>query len=197
MSDQIIVENCSPTLAGLKTGNLFSCEYNSKKEVRDYLRRLNVLLCKKGIRIVPVKYYEKRVVLYLYRPNLLHRDLNNGIAKDVIETLGYDSENTEYCVACLARRMKENATHDNFPHEVGFFLGYPPEDVVGFMKHNAKECKCVGCWKVYGDVESANKKFAVYKKCTKRFLYRYKEGASLEQLTVKVTYKNGVRLCSL
>ena len=184
MSDQIIVENCSPTLAGLKTGNLFSCEYKTKKEVRDYLRRLNMLLCKKGIRIVPVKYYEKRVVLYLYRPSLLHRDLNNGIAKDVIETLGYNAENTEYCVACLARRMKENATQDNFPHEVGFFLGYPPEDVVGFMKHNAKECKCVGCWKVYGDVESANKKFAAYKKCTNRFLCRYKEGASLEQLTV-------------
>jgi len=75
----------------------------------------------KGIRIVPVKYYEKRVVLYLYRPNLLHRDLNNGIAKDIIETLGYDSENTDYCVACLARRMKENVARDSFPHEVGFF----------------------------------------------------------------------------
>jgi len=69
--------------------------------------------------------------------------LNNGIAKDIIETLGYDSENTDYCVACLARRMKENVARDSFPHEVGFFLGYPPEDVVGFMKHNAKECKCV------------------------------------------------------
>ena len=25
MSNEILVENCAPTLAGLKTGNLFSC----------------------------------------------------------------------------------------------------------------------------------------------------------------------------
>ena len=31
MSDEIIVSHCSPTLAGIKTANIFSAEYESKK----------------------------------------------------------------------------------------------------------------------------------------------------------------------
>ncbi|MBP0060806.1 MAG: DUF3793 family protein [Eubacterium sp.] len=41
-------------------------------------------------------------------------------------------------------------------------LGYPAEDVQGFIENETKECKCVGCWKVYGDVEQAQKKFEQY-----------------------------------
>ena len=31
-----------------------------------------------------------------------------------------------------------------FPHEVGLFLGYPPEDVKGFIDHRANNFKCAG-----------------------------------------------------
>ena len=41
-------------------------------------------------------------------------------------------------------------------------LGYPAEDVQGFIENETKECKCVGCWNVYGDVEQAQKKFELY-----------------------------------
>lgn len=33
MSEEVIVKYCSPTLAGIKTGSLFSCSYDSKNEV--------------------------------------------------------------------------------------------------------------------------------------------------------------------
>lgn len=42
-----------------------------------------------------------------------------------------------------------------FPHEVGLFLSYPPEDVKGFIDHRANDFKCAGLWKVYGDEEKA------------------------------------------
>ena len=45
-----------------------------------------------------------------------------------------------------------------FPHEIGLFLGYPPEDVQGFLENRL--CKCVGCWKVYGDEQAAQNGFA-------------------------------------
>ena len=31
-----------------------------------------------------------------------------------------------------------------FPHEVGLFLSYPPEDVKGFIDHRANDFKCAG-----------------------------------------------------
>ena len=41
-------------------------------------------------------------------------------------------------------------------------LGYPAEDVQGFIENETKEGKCVGCLKVYGDVEQAQKEFEQY-----------------------------------
>ena len=33
MSDEMIIEYCSPTLAGIKTGNLFTCNYDDKNQL--------------------------------------------------------------------------------------------------------------------------------------------------------------------
>ena len=35
--ERYLVENCSPTLASLKTGNLFSYKYDSLEEVEFYV----------------------------------------------------------------------------------------------------------------------------------------------------------------
>ena len=59
-------------------------------------------------------------------------------------------------MACLIRRLREN---DEFPHEIGLFLGYPIEDVVGFIRYAGKGCKLSGLWKVYGDAEAASRLF--------------------------------------
>ena len=70
----------------------------------------------------------------------------------------------------------------DFPHEVGLFLGYPAEDVRGFIENRAAGCKCVGCWKVYGDVNAAKMRFASFEKCTRDNCGRLRRGCTLEQL---------------
>ena len=85
------------------------------------------------------------------------------------------------CLRELTRRLREG---EEFPHEIGLFLGYPPEDVAGFMTHRGKNCKCVGCWKVYGDEYAARRRFAAYQSCTANYCRRRAGGASLEGLTV-------------
>ena len=52
-----------------------------------------------------------------------------------------------------------------FPHEIGLFLGYPPEDVEGFRLHRGRDYKLCGCWKVYSDVEGARQCFRRYDRC--------------------------------
>ena len=39
MSEELIVRHCSPTLAGIKTGSLFSSEYSSEDEVKIYVSK--------------------------------------------------------------------------------------------------------------------------------------------------------------
>ena len=39
-----------------------------------------------------------------------------------------------------------------FPHEIGVFLGYPLDDVKGFIKNEGKKYLMIGYWKVYSDL---------------------------------------------
>lgn len=181
MSEEMLIQHCSPTLAGMKTGNLFTCPYETEGELRQTLRFWNGALACKGVRILPLRCHGGRALIYLYRPARLSRDLQNEAARRLLRERGYRSEAPDQCVVLLGKRIRENG---EFPHEIGLFLGYPPEDVSGFIENRAERCKCVGCWKVYGDVEAAQKIFARYKKCTQVYLDQYARGKSVERLTV-------------
>lgn len=182
MSEEFPVRNCAPTLAGLKTANLFSCPCTGPQELVQSLRQLNGRLSGKGLRIVPLRFSQGRALIYLYRPGRLQSDMADSRASRMLRQLGYDPENTGRCLAELSRRLR---ACEEFPHEIGLFLGYPPEDVQGFIEHRARECKCVGCWKVYGDEQAARRKFAQYKKCTRVYCDQWKKGRNIEQLAVK------------
>ena len=182
MSDELVVSQCAPTLAGLKTANMFSAEYESREEVTAELRRLNAVLVPRGLRIVPMRYMQSRVLLYLYRPEALRRDLADSAAQDILRECGYGKcSRAESCLSCLIGRLRNNA---DFPHEVGLFLGYPPEDVRGFIENRAANAKCTGVWKVYGDERQALQTFAKYKKCTQVYCERWQSGSGLDKLAV-------------
>lgn len=151
--------------------------------MRDCLRVWNKKLQQKGIRVLPLNFKDDKALIYLYRPDRLKKDLEDKCALSLLRRFGYRVEDPELCVKELIWRMKQQ---EGFPHEIGLFIGYPPEDVSGFIDNKAKECKCVGCWKVYGDVEKAQKTFALYKKCTNVYSAQYAKGKSLEQLAVAI-----------
>jgi len=88
------------------------------------------------------------------------------------------------CIENLQERLRSSS---DFPHEIGLFLGYPLEDVRGFIENAGQNCKCTGCWKVYCNECETVKLFMKYKKCkdiyTKLFENR---GRSVWELTVAV-----------
>ena len=181
MSEELLVRHCSPTLAGMTTGSMFTCSYTNITELREYLRRLNQMLVKKGLRVLPLRIQQSRALIYVYRPHRLKKDLCHHIAEKLLRERDYNLNSTNTCVLELMKRLKEC---EEFPHEIGLFLGYPPEDVDGFITNKASDCKCVGTWKVYGDVASAQRTFAKYKKCTDVYCTQYACGRSIERLTV-------------
>lgn len=186
MPEEIVIENCSPTLAGIKTGNMFTVRINKETHIRDEVRHLNSVLGNKGLRAVPLKQTPLYAVIYIYRPGYLKKDLKHPKARSILEARGYDCSNPDGCVARLARRMNEDGS---FPHEVGLFLGYPPFDVECFMKDPHSGVKCCGCWKAYSNPEEAKEKFVRFKKCTEVYRDLNRQGKSLAQLAV-VTDRN-------
>ncbi len=179
MSDDFLVRNCAPTLAGIKTGSLFRCPLPSRDALLQFLRQINKRLGPKGLRALLLQSSEKTALIYLYRPAKLRRDLSDDAAVQLLQQNGY---NTSSCERCIVRLVQKLRSQEDFPHEIGLFLGYPPEDVWGFMENRA--CKCTGCWKVYGDEAAARKKFAQYKKCTRIYLSQWAKGQDIERLTV-------------
>lgn len=186
MSDAFLVEHCAPTFAGLKTGNLFRISYADIEVFREELRRLNGILKKKGLRAVPVRMTAEFALVYLYRPDFLKRDLGSEEAMCLLKSLGYEPQSVNRSVAFLARMMREK---EAFPHEIGLFLGYPPEDVLGFMKSSREGVKCVGCWKVYGDEARARAAFWRFQRCREVFEENVQRGRKLEALIVRCPAK--------
>lgn len=181
MSEDQLIRHCAPTLAGLKTGSIFLCPYECDADLRLSLRRINRRLGGKGLRALPLRASGQKALIYVYRPKRLSRDLADSTAAALLRQHGYDTASCGKCLVRLVQRLREQ---EDFPHEIGLFLGYPAEDVCGFIENNACGCKCVGCWKVYGDEDAAKKKFAQYKKCTRVYREQWAKGRDLERLTV-------------
>ena len=186
MPEQLLIDHCSPTLAGLKTGNMFPVNIEPGQDICDELRKLNRMLREKGIRVVILRRTDKKALLYLYRPDHLERDLCCPAAKQILEAKGYCCGSAGNCLVQLIRHMSEDK---EFPHEVGLFLGYPPEDVRCFMEDSRRGVKCIGCWKAYGDEEKAKKTFDRFRRCTDVYRRELSRGRSLLQLTVRTGCK--------
>ncbi len=56
--------------------------------------------------------------------------------------------------------LKERMQGYEFPHEVGIFLDYPIEDILGYIEHEGKNCQVSGYWKVYSNAQGAMKKIS-------------------------------------
>lgn len=181
MSEELLVQQCSPTLAGLKTGSLFSCSFQTRQELQDCLRSWNQSLGKKGLRVILLRVQNSRALIYVFRPSQLSRDLRNADTSALLSARGYTCDSSEGCIRHLIHRLNHN---EEFPHEIGLFLGYPPEDVSGFIENPISGYKCVGCWKVYGDADAAQARFSQFKTCTAAYCAQLADGQSIEQLAV-------------
>ncbi len=180
MSSETLIRCCAPTMACLKTGNMFNCAFDGHEQMIAELRQLNQRLRNKGLRILPLRWRDGKALLYLYRPKMLERDLQNPKAWNLLSECGYVRKDVHACIAQLIARLR---TGDEFPHEVGLFLGYPPADVEGFM-HRKESFKFCGLWKVYDDVEGAIRQFARCRHCTEVYLKCLSRGFSLDRLAV-------------
>ena len=182
MSTETLIRCCAPTMARLKTGNMFACFFENREQMIRELRQLNRKLGGKGLRILPLRWHEeeKKALLYLYRPSMLEKDLNSETSRRLLMECGYEPGSINQCLTQLMSRIRGQ---DVFPHEVGLFLGYPPADVDGFM-HRKDQVKLCGMWKVYDDVDGAMRQFRRCKHCTRVYLQCYARGTALEKLAV-------------
>lgn len=180
MLEEMLVRHCSPTLAGLKTGNLFHYRISQPNCFEVEFEQLHSFLNQSGIRARILKQSRDMALILVYRPSFLQRDLKREETLSFINGLGYENcENAEQHLSILASRF---SSIDEFPHEIGLFLGYPLGDVIGFIENKGQNCKYCGFWKVYCDEYRAKQLFWQYRQCTERYQKLIKSGTPLRQL---------------
>ena len=175
-----MVRHCAPTLAGLKTASLFTVISDSEEKLRQDVAELNDKLNGHRIRALVLGHIRNRVRIYLYRPDRLSEDLHDDLALRILCERGYDPDDLNQCLDTLMQKLEDN---DQFPHEIGLFLGYPPGDVQGFIE-NLKPCKFVGAWKVYTDERTARKTFERFQKCRDIYEKQVSNSIPLQRLAV-------------
>jgi len=181
--EKYLVSYCAPTLAGLKTGGLFNYYFPCRDGLEQSLLAGNRQLNRKGVFLEAIRVEKTHALIFVYRRSRLKEDLRkNGVA-EFLSLYGYQRNSIAHCIRHLKNRF---ASEKKFPHEIGVFLGYPLEDVIGFIKNAGHNSKCVGCWKVYSNECEAMKLFEKYRRCKKIYQKSFSAGRSVVQLTVAV-----------
>lgn len=181
MVEKRIVEQCAPTLAGIKCGCLFRIDCNAS-EIASELIRLNDVLNPKGVAVTMFIPSVCGTFVYVHRTRLISEIKgSNGKALDYLKRSGYDISSDDALIESLRSKIESVGC---VPHEIGIFLGYPLDDVKGFIENKGRCPKCMGCWKVYGSEEVAAKMFEDIRECRKAYSERYRLGVCIEELTV-------------
>lgn len=177
-----IIKYAASTLAGIKCGSLFTFFHDDQKVAVEAVKRVNRELNERDVYIEILRFKENSALIYIYRKESLQIELNNLKTQKLLQAFGYSNNVAMDCIHVLKKKLN---TYDDFPHEIGVFLNYPIEDVIGFIKNKGNDCKCIGTWKVYGDISKSKTMFRKFNYCTLVYTKLYSEGRSLGSMTVK------------
>jgi hypothetical protein len=178
--EQVLGMHAAPVLLGIKTANLLSFRKSCFEDFDALLASYTTCFRCKGISVFRVSEGEEYVLLLFYRPGVLSKELRQPEAMKLLEAYGYRREDTlAELLEHLRLRMRLRKT---FPHEIGLFLGYPPEDVAGFIEHKGRDYAFSGYWKVYANEERTRALFDRYTDCSQHFCSELERGRRFEEL---------------
>lgn len=143
-----LLELLGPVLMGSKPCEILSIPtFDNNKEYKLTEIKKHFELCSK-INFIIIDKQEKGLKILFINKVSLNKQLSNIKIKNFLKYLNYPNPNDlDDCLNHLIKKLYS----DEFPDEIGIFLGYPLKDVVGFMGYGNYEFQTTKYWKVYGD----------------------------------------------
>ena len=95
----------------------------------------------------------KDMQVLFYDPETLSNALAADEIKDFLKTMGYSDKLN---VSEYLKELRSRFTNQDFPHEIGVFLGYPLKDVKGFINdYDSGFSVSQGRWRIFGDASES------------------------------------------
>lgn len=178
-SDQIesqLVLQCAPLIVGLRISSLFIIH-------RHNLGRLYGLLRDSGICYYLLYVTKEKVVILLYRLQRLSVYLRKEEVRVFLADQGYTAYQLEDILRVLRQRYQDYYRKQReFPHEMGLLLGYPLEDVRGFIRYKGRNCLYAGYWKVYDDAKGKRELFGMFELAREMLAELLQNGADIRDI---------------
>ena len=177
-----ILEMIGAVILGSKPAEIINVPGNDdvKKEKLTQIESFFSNCSKIKYRIITTHDGGKRVLFI--NEKSMEQVLSNKKCVNFLKFVGYPYE---YKLSTYMNELVVRLQSEEFPHEIGIFLGYPLDDVKCFIKYGGKNFKLLGCWKVYDDVENCSNKFKEFKNYRDEFTYLYENYYSLKDLIKK------------
>jgi hypothetical protein len=169
---RIFINHCGPVLFGSKPSALFWV--SSEKCFSCLLDLINQI--DNSASAIVLKKTKNGFLILFYKPGILSRVIMKPDTQKLLHSFGYPEGGPKRpsrrpgtpemsYLNILQNRILESP---GFPHEIGLFLGYPSEDVAGFIEQKGQNYKYCGLWKVYGNVKTAMNLFQHYEECRQK-----------------------------
>lgn len=181
LETQFILQ-CAPLIARLKPSNLLIISKGNEKNVRRILKGT-------FLSFVTLARMEEKTTLLIYDPVLLEQYLREDSVQRFLQELGHEGKNLPELLPEVQSRYEAYVKKTgDFPHELGLLLGYPVEDVRGYIIHKGKNALCTGYWQVYENPAEKKTIFQKYEEAKEKFIRLFSNGTGLKELLATPKY---------
>lgn len=174
-----LAHHCAPALCEMKPANLVCFAKREFPELYALLPEYQKEFSRFGVCLEVVCSCDRRDLVLVYQPKLLARQLARKRVHELLRQDGYLGGGMREQIEHLKSRL---AAQQEFPHEIGLFLGYPVDDVLAFQRYHGEGCKLCGYWKVYENVDAAKRCFARFDACRAAMTGALSAGKTITQL---------------
>ena len=173
-----IALQCAPFLKGLKV----SCVITMDEELCGTLPELFGGM---NISWHMLSVSDGKCLVLFYTPGQMERYLSGAEVHSLLREYGYGGMELNEMFVRLSERVRDcSGKRMGFPHEIGAFLGYPVEDVRGFIENEGRKYLMIGYWKVYSDLAWARMTFKEYDRAKNCAVNEFLTGKSIREIAL-------------
>ena len=170
---------CAPLIAGLKLSNLLMLR-------NEDLDRATGLLKRAGISYFVVAVTNGKAAVFLFDRHRLETYLREEKVWQIFQDMGYQNHAMGKILYAFRQRYEGYLLwNQKFPHEMGLLLGYPIEDVKGFICNEGENCLYTGYWKVYENLAEKMILFRQFEKARDMLMELLSNGVTIVEVVQK------------
>lgn len=167
---------CAPMIAGLKASNLLIIASENEADARRILNGTKIS-CARLVRM------DKKTTMLIYHEQWVKEYLASREVSELLRVLGYEGKGFYEVLHSVRKKYRSYMKKEGeFPHELGLLLGYPAEDVKGYMDNKGRNYLCTGYWQVYADPAAKLNLFQKFELARERLIRAIFDGKEIQEL---------------